>query len=169
MSFWSLANLAHANAVTTMIQLGLSTHLAPNNWPCSNSYYFDGGTIVVQSSCWAAFKNQGLIGDMECAAILETPLPLGLLFPSCFTHPYKCKQDPAVATVRCPGQELHNSHLQAPVWSETARSSNQRHKANKTLPGVAVPPRSQYPVSWSKHCGIWGGDRRLWAHQVHRW
>jgi hypothetical protein len=33
-------------------------------------------------------------------------------------------------------------------------SADQSPKATATLPKVAVPPRSQHPVSWFKHHGI---------------
>jgi hypothetical protein len=33
-------------------------------------------------------------------------------------------------------------------------SANQRHEATVTLPKIAVPPRSQYPVLWFKYLGI---------------
>jgi hypothetical protein len=100
-------------------------------------------------------KNQGLTGDRECAAILETHnSPSRLLFPSCFTLPYKCNHDPPIATVRFPGQELQDSRHAAPVWSEMMMSADQSPEATTTLPRVAVPPRSQHPVSWFKRCGI---------------
>ncbi len=100
-------------------------------------------------------KNQGLTGDRECAAILEMHnSPSRLLFPSCFTLPYKCNHSPPIVTVWFPGQELQDSHHAAPVWSETMMSADQSPEATATLPRVAVPPRSQHPVSWFECCGI---------------
>ncbi len=100
-------------------------------------------------------KNQGLTGDRECATILETHnSPLRLLFPSCFTLPYKCNHNPPIATVWFPGQELQDSRHAAPVWSGLMMSADQSPKATTTLPRVAVPPRSQHPVSWFERCGI---------------
>jgi hypothetical protein len=99
-------------------------------------------------------ENQGLTGDRERAAILETHSPLHLLFPSCFTLLYKCNHDSSIATVQFPGQELQDSCHAAPVWYETMMSDDQRPKATATLPRVTVPPRSWHPVSWFEHHGI---------------
>jgi hypothetical protein len=85
---------------------------------------------------------------------LRDDSPLCPLFLGCFPCPYKNKHGPAAATVEFWRQELHDSHLRAPVWSETVKSSNQRHGATLTLPGVAMSPRSQYPVLWSERRGL---------------
>jgi hypothetical protein len=56
--------------------------------------------------------------------------------------------------VRFPGQELQDSHLQAPVWSETVTSTNQRYHTAGTLPQIPMLLYCQYPVLWFEHHGI---------------
>ena len=85
---------------------------------------------------------------------LRDTLPFTSPVPSCFTLPYKCNHDPSIATVQFPGQGLQDSRHAAPVWSETMMSADQSPKATATLVRVAVPPRSQHPVSWFEHRGI---------------
>ena len=84
---------------------------------------------------------------------LRDTLPSRLLFPSCFTLPYKCSHDPSIATVRFLGQGLQESRHAAPVWSETMMSADQSPEATAALPRVAVPSCSQYPVSWFERRG----------------
>ena len=114
---------------------------------------FDGGndSRVLIELCP---KKRGLTGDRECAPILGMHSPSCLLFPSCFTPPYKCNHNPSIVTVRFPGQELQDSRHAAPVWSETMMSADQSTEATATLPRVAAPPRSQHPVPWFERRGI---------------
>jgi hypothetical protein len=69
-------------------------------------------------------------------------------------HSAKCSHHPLIATVWFPGQKLHDSHLQAPVWSETVTSADQRYKTAGTLPQIPALPYSQYPVLWFERSGI---------------
>ena len=85
---------------------------------------------------------------------LRDASPSGLLFPSCFTLPYKCDHNPLIATVRFPGQGLQDSCHAAPVWSEMMMSADQSPKATAALPRVAVPSCSQHPVLWFERPGI---------------
>ena len=84
---------------------------------------------------------------------LRDALPSRLLFPSCFTLPYKSN---SIATVRFPGpgQGLQDSRHAAPVWSETMMSADQSPNATTAFPRVAVPLRSQHPVSWFERHGL---------------
>jgi hypothetical protein len=78
-------------------------------------------------------------------------------------HSAKCSHHTLIATVRFPGQELQDSPLQAPVWSETVTSADQRYETAGTLPQIPAPPYSQYPVLWFERCGIeeWIGVSEL--------
>ncbi len=90
-------------------------------------------------------------------------LPLMSPAPWLPFHSTKCSHHTSIATVRFPGQELQDSHLQAPVWSETVTSADQRYKTAGTLPQIPALPYSQYPVLWFEHCGIeeWIGVSEL--------
>ena len=85
---------------------------------------------------------------------LRDASPSGLLLPSCFTLPCKCDHNPLIATVWFPGQGLQDSCHAAPVWSEMMMSAYQSPEATAALPRVAVPSRSQHPLSWFKRLGI---------------
>ena len=49
-----------------------------------------------------------------------------------------------------------NLSVDSPVWSETMMSAaaDQSPEATATLPRVAVPSRSQHPVSWFERRGV---------------
>ncbi len=110
--------------------------------------------VVIPESLLSCVRKPRINRRQGSAAILETHSPSRLLFPSCFTLPYKCNHNRSIATVRFAGQELQDSHHAAPVWSEMMMSADQSPEATTTLPRVAVLPRSQHPVSWFEHRGI---------------
>jgi hypothetical protein len=70
---------------------------------------------------------------------LRDTLPSRLLFPSCFTLPYKCSHDPSIATVRFLGQGLQESRHAAPVWSETMMSADQSPRPPQPSRGLPCP------------------------------
>ena len=85
---------------------------------------------------------------------LRDPFPFASPVPQLLHPSIQRRHDPSIATVRFPGQELQDSRHAALVWSETMTPTDQSSEATATLPGVAVPPRSQYPVSWFECRGV---------------
>jgi hypothetical protein len=69
----------------------------------------------------------------------------------------------SIATIRFPGQKLQDFRPQAPVWSGTVTSANQRHRTIGALPRAPTSLCSQYPVLWFERSSIEGqfGDSEL--------
>ncbi len=85
------------------------------------------------------------------------------LAPRLLHHSAKCRHHTSIATVRFPGQRPQDSRLQAPVWSDTVKSANQRYETAGTLPQIPALPYYQYPVLWFECHGIgeWVGISEL--------
>ena len=85
---------------------------------------------------------------------LRDTLPFTSPVPQLLHPSVQMRSRPLVATVQFPGQEMQDSRHAAPVWSEMMMSADQSPKATAALPRVAVPSRSQHPVSWFERLGI---------------